>query len=60
MFEYWGFTEWFLVTWVIFYFITFLIVISKDKDIDNWLGESILCMFFWPLILPCMIIFREE
>lgn len=46
----WGFCEWFIVIWFVCYFITFLAIVFNDRRTQYWLGYSLICMFFWPLI----------
>jgi hypothetical protein len=46
----WGFGEWFFLIWAVCYLITFLIFIKADKNVEHWLGYSIVCVYFWPLM----------
>lgn len=46
----WGFSEWFFVIWFVCYLITFAMLIYVDRNVENWLAHSLVCVFFWPLI----------
>ena len=52
MFEYWGFTEWAFIDWIICYLITFINLIFKvnREDIISYTVLSFQCTFLWPFM----------